>query len=206
MGDFERCTRCGNVEHDADQCKAKPPSEPPGTLATTDREHGRKWTMTVDAAAVGYRWRVFINAFPEPVAWGWTEAWPEHASQLFEGILRSFAVTPEKSRLVMLAEVLEIAEGIETGRMTSMNTVSEALRTLLPPPHKMSDGMDATVVIEGLPPLEQTSPQVVAPKSKWGVRRNPNAEPARPCGTCEGSKVLDGEICPDCEPGAQPGP
>lgn len=60
-----------------------------------DKEHGRTWRMETDRAAVGFRYKVFIEPFPEPVGFGWSEGDEDEARHILVAQMATMSATPE---------------------------------------------------------------------------------------------------------------
>lgn len=63
-------------------------------MRVQDDEHGRTWRLETEMAVVGFRYKVYIEPFPNPVAWGWSEGDEANAYHLLVAQMRAMNATP----------------------------------------------------------------------------------------------------------------
>ena len=63
-------------------------------MKAQDQEHGRTWRIDTEPATVGFRYKVFIEPFPEPVGFGWSEGESERAFHLLIAQMATMGATP----------------------------------------------------------------------------------------------------------------
>ncbi len=110
-----------------------------------DVEHGRTWVMTTHRTVVGFSWDVFIDPLPSRLAGGWIEGDLELTGPaLLAGIMLASGATPralpegahalrrllDTAQTQMVRECQDVAEAIETGRVTTTHTISQALQAI----------------------------------------------------------------------------